>query len=100
VNEIIIKEGTEADFDFIADRYNDMPLSQEKLEGTSAFAAYLEKVNNLANVKKGIDMIIRFRMAVPEQYRGFVDPMLKGGLDKLAKVKGKEIENYVSSNWK
>jgi aminopeptidase N len=100
VNEIIIKEGTEADFDFIADRYNDMPLSQEKLEGTAAFAAYLEKVNNLANVKKGIDMIIKFRMAVPEQYRGFVDPMLKGGLDKLAKVKGKEIENYISTNWK
>ncbi len=100
VNDIIIKEGTEADFDFIANRFEKMPLSQEKLEATPMFTTYLEKVNNIANVKRGIDLIIKFRLAVPEQYRGFVDPMLKGGLDKLAKSKGKEIENYISNGWK
>ncbi len=100
VNEVIIKEGTEADFDFIADRYADMPLSEEKLGATTTFAGYLEKVQNMANVKKGIDLIIKFRNAIPEQYRSFTDPMLMGGLTKLGKAKGKEIEDYIAKGMK
>ena len=100
VNEVIIKEGTEADFDFIADRYDDMPLSEAKLGSTTTFAAYLEKVQNMANVKKGIDIIIKFRNAIPEQYRSFTDPMLRGGLTKLGKAKGKEIEDYINNGFK
>lgn len=100
VNDIIIKEGTEADFDFIANRFDKMPLSQEKLEATASFTTYLEKVSNIANVKKGVDLIIKFRNAIPEQYRGFVDPMLRGGLDKLGKTKGKEIGDYINNSWK
>ena len=99
-NEEIIKNGTEADFDFIAERFDKMPLSQEKLGATSVFAAYLEKVKNIANVKKGIDDILKFRSAVPEQFRGFVDPMIKGALNKLGKAKGKEIEDYIANGLK
>ncbi len=100
VNEIIIKEGTEADFDFIAERFDKMPLSQEKLGATSTFAGYLEKVQNIANVKKGIDLIFKFRNAIPAQFLSFVDPMLKGGLSKLGKAKGKDIEDYINDGFK
>ena len=100
VNEIIIKEGTEADFDFIVKRFDDMPLSQEKLGAVGTFAGYLVKVQNIANVKKGIDAILKFRNAVPEQFRGFVDPMIMGELSKVSKAKGKEIEDYISKGMK
>ena len=100
VNEVIIKEGTEADFDFIAKRFDEMPLSQEKVMAIAPFAAYLEKVQNLANVKKGIDVVIKFRNFIPEQFRGFVDPMILGELNKLGKAKGKEIEAYISNGFK
>jgi aminopeptidase N len=100
VSNVIIENGTESDFDFIYNRYNEMPLSQEKVSGTEAFCAYLEKVQNLANVKKGIDAAITFRMQVPEQFRSFVDPSIKGGLDKIAKAKGAEIEEYIKKGWK
>ena len=100
VNETIIKEGTEADFDFIAKRYDAMPLSEEKLGGTAAFTTYLEKVQNMTNVKKGIDMIIKFRNFIPEQFRSFTDPMIVGGLTKLGKAKGKEIEDYINNGLK
>jgi aminopeptidase N len=100
VNEVIMKEGSEADFDFIAKRFDDMPLSQEKVMGVGTFSAYLEKVQNLPNVKKGIDMIVKFRNQVPEQFRSFVDPMIMGGLNKLGKAKGKEIEDYISNGMK
>ncbi|MGB5007609.1 MAG: hypothetical protein WBO39_11785, partial [Ferruginibacter sp.] len=100
VNEVIIRDGTEADFDFIADRYDQMPLSQEKLTATATFSGYLEKVQNMTNVKKGIDLIIKFRNKVPEQFRSFVDPMFKSGLNKLGKAKGKEIEDYIEQGFK
>jgi aminopeptidase N len=100
VNETIIKEGTEADFDFITKRFDEMPVSQEKLGAVATFAGYLEKVKNIANVKKGIDAILKFRNAVPEQFRSFVDPMILGGLNKVGKAKGKEIEDYISNGMK
>jgi len=100
VNEVIIRDGTEADFDFVAGRYDQMPLSQEKLTATATFSGYLEKVQNMANVKKGIDLIIKFRNKVPEQFRSFVDPMFKSGLNKLGKAKGKEIEDYIEQGFK
>ncbi len=100
VSNVIMENGTESDFDFIYNRYNEMPLSQEKVSGTEAFCAYLEKVQNVANIKKGIDAAIAFRMQVPEQFRSFVDPSIKGGLDKIVKVKGTEIEEYIKKGWK
>ncbi len=100
VNEVIIKEGTEADFDFIVRRFDDMPLSQEKLGAVGTFVGYLVKVQNIANVKKGIDAIIKFRNQVPEQFRGFVDPMIMGELSKVSKAKGKEIEDYITNGMK
>ena len=51
-------------------------------------------------LKKGIDIIIKLRNQVPEQYRGFVDPMIMGGLNKLGKSKGKEIEDYITNGMK
>lgn len=100
VNDIIISEGTEADFDLVSGRYEQMPLSQEKVGASATFAGYLEKVQNIANVKKGIDLIVKFRNQVPEQFRGFVDPTIKGGLTKLSKAKGKEIEDYIAEKMK
>lgn len=100
VNDIIMSEGTEADFDLVSSRYEKMPLSQEKVGASATFAGYLEKVQNIANVKKGIDLIVKFRNQVPEQFRGFVDPTIKGGLTKLSKAKGKEIEDYIADKMK
>lgn len=100
VNDIILSEGTEADFDLVAGRYEKMPLSQEKVGASATFAGYLEKVQNITNVKKGIDLIVKFRNLVPEQFRGFVDPTIKGGLTKLSKAKGKEIEDYIADKMK
>ncbi len=100
VSDIIISSGTEADFDFIANRYDKAPLSQEKLSMTETFCTYLAKVNNNANVKKGIDMVLKFRKAIPEQFRGFTEPTFKGAFDKLSKAKGKEIEDYINNGMK
>lgn len=100
VSDIIISNGTEADFDFIANRFDEAPLTQEKLEATDKFCAYLEKISNLDNVKKGIDIVIKFRNQIPEQFRGFTDGPIKAALDKIGKEKGSEIKDYIIKAWK
>jgi aminopeptidase N len=100
VNKALINYGTEADFDFIAKRYNDAPLGQEKIAETIDFCTFLAKLNDINKVKKGIDDVIKFRNAIPEQYRDFTDPSFKQGLNKIAKDKGDAIKAYIDTLFK
>jgi aminopeptidase N len=100
VDELIMTYGKEADFDFIATRFDKAPLGQGKFQSLGGFCEYLAKMDNTNNVKKGIDMVIKFRNSIPESFRGFVEGMIKSSLDKIAKAKGKEIEDYISNGLK
>lgn len=100
VTEMLIANGTEADFEFIASTYENAPPSFEKVTMTAKFADYLAKLNDISKIKKGIDLIIEFRNLIPEAYRGGVDPTFKSALDKISKAKGSEIESYIKSVWK
>ena len=100
VIKTIISKGTEADFDIVSKGYKSMPLSQEKLMGTERYCAYLEKLNDVSKIKKGIDDVIHFRSMIPEQYRTYTDGAFKKGLDKLAASKGGEIDGYIKSVFK
>lgn len=98
--DVLIAQGTEADFDFVANAYKEAPLSQEKVMLTDKFAAYLLKLNDLAKIKAGVDKILEFRNQIPSAYRGYVDPSFKKSFDKLSAAKGAEIENYIKANFK
>ncbi|MFT3980203.1 MAG: M1 family metallopeptidase [Ferruginibacter sp.] len=99
VIDILIAQGTEADFDYVSKAYSDAPLSQEKLALNDKFAAYLLKVNDISKVKQGIDKMLEFRNAIPAAYRGYVDPSFKAAFDKLSKAKGAAIESYVKEKF-
>ncbi len=100
VSAILIANGTEDDFTFIAERYNDAPASQDKLQMTIAFCDYLVKVTDVKKVKQGIDYIIEFRSFIPEQYRSFTDANFKKGLDKISKAKPGVVAEYISQVFK
>jgi aminopeptidase N len=100
VNDILIDNGTEADFDFISNMYANAPLSFEKVTMTKKFTEYLGKLSNVSKIKTGIDKIMDFRNLIPEQFRGSVDPGFKSALDKLGKAKGTEVEDYIKSVFK
>ena len=100
VSAILIANGTEDDFTFIADRYNDAPPSQDKLQMTGAFCDYLVKVADVKKVKQGIDYIIEFRGLIPEQYRSFTDASFKAGLDKISKAKPGVVAEYITQVFK
>lgn len=100
VDAIIMENGTEADFDFILNRFDKAPLSQAKFESLDAFCTYLSKVDNAGGVKKGIDAVIKFRNAIPENFRNFTDPAISAALKKVSAAKGKEIESYIAEKMK
>jgi aminopeptidase N len=100
ITDVLISKSTEADFDYVAKMYGETPPSQEKMDMTASFCNFLGKVNDIAKIKKGIDMVVEFRNQIPEQFRGFTDGPIKGSLDKVAVAKGKEIADYIGSIWK
>ncbi|MEP7165722.1 MAG: M1 family aminopeptidase [Ferruginibacter sp.] len=100
VNNILIANGTEADFDFIADNYDKAPPSFDKIKLTGQFGTYLSKINDIAKIKKGIDNMMRFRNLIPEQFRPQTDPSFKSALGKISKAKGKEVQDYIDSVYK
>jgi aminopeptidase N len=100
VNDILIANGGESDFEIISKSYADAPPSFDKVAMTGKFADYLTKINDISKIKTGIDHIMAFRNMIPEAYRGAVDPAFKTQLDKISKAKGAEVENYVNSVFK
>ena len=100
ISDILIEQGTEADFDFIANAYRDAPSGQTKVEVSEKFGSYLMKLNDLEKIKTGIGYILDFRNMIPAQYWPYIDPSFKATFDKLSKAKGSEIENYIKMKFK
>ncbi len=98
-SKLIMENATEEDFDLIFDQYKNSPLSQNKIQETFAFGAYLVKVKNSANVRKGVDEMMNLRNQVPERFRKFVDPGFKQSFSKISaarKASGdNELANYI-----
>jgi aminopeptidase N len=100
VTNILIGQGTEADFDFIANAYKTAPATQEKVQMTDKFGGYLATLKDTEKIKSGIDYIIDFRKMIPAQFHSYVDPAFKATFDKIIKAKGAEIENYIKTVFK
>jgi aminopeptidase N len=76
VSQLLIEGGTEEDFDVIAGNFNKLPVSDSKFEALQPFADYLAKLGNTQKVKKGIDMIVEFREAIPAAYKNQTSPFI------------------------
>ena len=64
------------------------------LRGIVGFGAggtkMLTKVQNTARIKRGVDLLIQFKEAIPQAYRGQTDPYFDNALKGLAKQKQQE----------
>jgi aminopeptidase N len=99
VSDIIMKTASPEDFDFLLNHFKNSPLSEDKIKDAFIFARYLTTVKNAANVKAGVDEIMKFRNQIPEQYRGFIDSGFKQAFSKISasqKANGNnELGNYI-----
>ena len=77
VSQILIEGGSgEEDFDIIAGNFGKLPVSDAKFEALQPFADYLGSLGNTEKVKKGVDMIVDLREAVPAQYNSQLTPFI------------------------
>lgn len=93
----LIKSGDESAFDEIADAYGKMGLSQAKFNLTTVFANFLGTIKNTDKVKRGVDEIVKFRDAIPEQFGigPVMDNFLKTiiGKKETAKKTGENVSD-------
>ena len=103
VTTILTKYGDEQMFDFVASTYGKLNIqSSEKFEMTMPFAQLLIKTTDPVKFKKGIDLIVEFREAIPQGYRVQTDPYFNfkilGDIIKAKKQKGEtELVAMVSA---
>ncbi|MHA4812109.1 M1 family aminopeptidase [Flavitalea flava] len=87
ISAVLIKYGDESSFDVISDNFAGMPVNQEKFQFLKPFMDLLSKVKNTDRVKKGVDLIVKFREAIPQAYRTQTDGFINGGLNGVAAKK-------------
>ena len=90
VTNIITKYGDETVFDYVAEKYEALNIqSSEKFYMTTSFAQLLIKTSDSVKFKKGIDLIVGFRDAIPQGYRTQTDPYFNGKILGMI-LKGKK----------
>jgi aminopeptidase N len=87
ISLVLIKEGDENDFDVITRTFDRMPVTESKLDFLPPYIALLNKVKSTVNLKRGVDVLIKFKEAIPTAYRGQTDLYFNGALNSLAKQK-------------
>lgn len=102
ITNVIIKSGDESAFDFITNKFDEMPLSQAKFAAINSLAEFLVKVTNYDKFKKGVDMIVKFRDEIPQSARTQTDPyingmILEGLADKKTAAGAKDMAGYIQS---
>ena len=103
VTTILTKYGDAEVFDFVANTYAKLNIqSSERFEMTVPFAQLLIKTTDPIKFKKGIDLIVEFREAIPQGYRAQTDPYFNfkilGDIIKAKKQKGEtELVAVVSA---
>jgi aminopeptidase N len=94
VSQLLIEGGGgEEDFDVIAGNFSKLPVSDAKFEALQPFADYLGALTNTEKVKKGVDMIVDLREAVPSQYKAQVTPFINNMILKSIVKKKTAAQN-------
>ena len=102
VTNLLFSYSSENDFDTLAARFDNLPFGNEKFMILQPFANYLKRIKNPAYFTKGIDMIVKFRDTIPQQYHQMLDPYFNGmilnGIAASKQSKGMtEQADYVKS---
>ena len=78
LNTVKASSGDEAMAEEMIGGFEKMPLSQAKFSALEPLAVYLGALKNNELVKRGIDEIVKFRDAIPAQFRTQTDPYING----------------------
>jgi aminopeptidase N len=99
ISIVLIKSGDESDFDLITNNFDKMPVTESKFEFLRLYIPLLDKVKSTDRLKHAVDVVIRFKEAIPSPYRGQTDPYFDAALNSLAKKKAaagmQDLADYI-----
>ena len=78
IDGIKASSGDESMAEEIIGGFAKMPISNEKFQALSSLGTYLGVLKNIEKVKWGVDEIVKFRDAVPDQFKSQTDPLING----------------------
>ena len=73
-------------------RFNSLPVSQAKFQTLGPLGTYLGALKNVDKVKAAVDNIVKFREAIPQQFRNQTDPFINETLQKIATKKEEALK--------
>jgi aminopeptidase N len=78
----------ESKFDSLVANFNSMPIGNTKLFNlVPAFSKFLARIKNTDTFKKGVDVMVKFRDSIPQQFHVFTDPVINNALKETADKK-------------
>jgi aminopeptidase N len=83
----ILSNSDETKFDIIAEKFSKLPFGNEQYYSIRPFGHFLENVKNTDKLKKGVDILVKIRGDIPQQYHSFTDPEINGALKELMQKK-------------
>jgi aminopeptidase N len=78
ITTTVASSGDESMAEEIIGGFAKLPISQEKFQQLNALNAYLIALKNVEKVKQGVDEIVKFRDAIPEQFQNQTNPFING----------------------
>ena len=72
--------------------FNKLPVSQAKFNALGTLGIYLGALKNTEKVKAAVDEIIKFREAIPQQFRKQTDPYINETLQNIATKKEEALK--------
>jgi aminopeptidase N len=72
--------------------FNKLPVSQQKFNALGSLGIYLGALKNTEKVKASVDEIVKFREAIPQQFRNQTDPYINETLQNIATKKEEALK--------
>jgi hypothetical protein len=72
--------------------FNKLPVSQQKFNALGSLGIYLGALKNTEKVKAAVDEIVKFREAIPQQFRNQTDPYINETLQNIATKKEEALK--------
>jgi aminopeptidase N len=83
----LLSNSEETKFDVIYNNFSGLVFGNEQFFTIKPFAHFLENVKSTDKVKKGVDLLVKIRGNIPQQFHSFTDPEINGALKELMQKK-------------
>ena len=92
---LLMQDGNPEDFDYITQSFRQSNNGDDIIGMAQPYGEYAAKMTDMRKVNTAIDVLLKFKKMIPENYRAMTDKIFDGALGAIVKAKGKAAEDYL-----